>query len=302
MRLTCPNCDAQYEVPVGMIPEAGRDVQCSSCGHAWYQNRPGDDSMLTAKSDQLAEAVATSEATEPTTTPSQQPLHDANDDDEDAPSSLPRDSARLAIVRTRALDPAVAEVLREEASRESRQRATEFSSLESQPELGLNQPRVADAAARRIRESHEFTAPMQRHQQPAEPVATPSAPNTAPAPDLPFRRDLLPDVEEIDQSLRPTREQPRAQRRFEPPQSRAIPDDEPRSSFGRGFIAVLLLAVIIGALYIFAPQIGEALPAAKPLLVEYVSRIDLMRLWLDSQVSSLLLYLEGLSAEPTADN
>lgn len=37
MRLTCPNCNAQYEVDASVIPDAGRDVQCSSCGHSWFQ-------------------------------------------------------------------------------------------------------------------------------------------------------------------------------------------------------------------------------------------------------------------------
>ena len=37
MRLTCPNCNAQYEVDEKVIPKGGRDVQCSACGHTWYQ-------------------------------------------------------------------------------------------------------------------------------------------------------------------------------------------------------------------------------------------------------------------------
>lgn len=37
MRLTCPNCDAQYEVDAALIPPAGRDVQCSNCGQTWFQ-------------------------------------------------------------------------------------------------------------------------------------------------------------------------------------------------------------------------------------------------------------------------
>lgn len=37
MRLTCPNCGAQYEVPEEAIPEDGRDVQCSNCGDTWFQ-------------------------------------------------------------------------------------------------------------------------------------------------------------------------------------------------------------------------------------------------------------------------
>jgi len=41
MRLTCPDCAAQYEVADGAIPEAGRDVQCSNCGHTWFQQAAG---------------------------------------------------------------------------------------------------------------------------------------------------------------------------------------------------------------------------------------------------------------------
>lgn len=40
MRLQCPNCDAEYEVDAAAIPQEGRDVQCSNCGHGWYQNHP----------------------------------------------------------------------------------------------------------------------------------------------------------------------------------------------------------------------------------------------------------------------
>ncbi len=40
MRLVCPNCGAQYEVPDDVIPTTGRDVQCSNCGHTWFEN-PG---------------------------------------------------------------------------------------------------------------------------------------------------------------------------------------------------------------------------------------------------------------------
>ena len=37
MRLVCPNCSAQYEVDGSMIPDEGRDVQCSNCGHTWFE-------------------------------------------------------------------------------------------------------------------------------------------------------------------------------------------------------------------------------------------------------------------------
>ena len=35
--LVCPNCSAQYEIDGSMIPDDGRDVQCSNCGHTWFE-------------------------------------------------------------------------------------------------------------------------------------------------------------------------------------------------------------------------------------------------------------------------
>lgn len=40
MRLICPSCEAQYEIPDEMIPEEGRDVQCADCEHTWFQPPP----------------------------------------------------------------------------------------------------------------------------------------------------------------------------------------------------------------------------------------------------------------------
>lgn len=36
MRLTCPNCGVEYEVPEGLIPTAGKHVQCSACHTRWF--------------------------------------------------------------------------------------------------------------------------------------------------------------------------------------------------------------------------------------------------------------------------
>lgn len=60
MRLICPNCAAQYEVDDGVIPEAGRDVQCSNCGHTWWQERAQleEAGASVAAAPQAAEAPA----------------------------------------------------------------------------------------------------------------------------------------------------------------------------------------------------------------------------------------------------
>ena len=36
MRLTCPNCGAEYETPEGLIPAGGKHVQCTACHTRWF--------------------------------------------------------------------------------------------------------------------------------------------------------------------------------------------------------------------------------------------------------------------------
>ncbi len=36
MRLICPTCGTAYETPEGMVPAAGRHVQCSACHTRWF--------------------------------------------------------------------------------------------------------------------------------------------------------------------------------------------------------------------------------------------------------------------------
>lgn len=37
IRLTCPECGAEYRIAEGAIPPGGRSVECSSCGTVWHQ-------------------------------------------------------------------------------------------------------------------------------------------------------------------------------------------------------------------------------------------------------------------------
>lgn len=349
MRLICPNCDAQYEVPVEVIPAGGRDVQCSNCANTWYQNHPDDDPVLSEEPDPLppedgwndteetlpaepvtpeppipeppvAERHVADPPTEPSANPPlvqpdkpplvrrdlvapRRPVHSEYDDDgdnapADAPALPPREAARA-----RSLDPSVAEVLRQEAARENRQRAAEFSSLESQPDLGLDAPPSEDDTTRRARESRDRKARMRGETASGNTDATRDdaiapAPSVAiaPATATNSRRDLLPDVEEINQTLRSTRER----REVETLQGRALMRDDDTGGFGRGFVAVLMLGLLLAAFYIFAPQISDMVPATEPLFVTYVSAVDQLRLWLDAQVTALLLSLDGLSSEADA--
>ncbi|MCB1313137.1 MAG: zinc-ribbon domain-containing protein, partial [Sedimentitalea sp.] len=64
MRLTCPNCEARYEIPDEVIPLDGRDVECSNCGRIWFQTH-ADHPEATAADGEDSTGAAESSA-EPT--------------------------------------------------------------------------------------------------------------------------------------------------------------------------------------------------------------------------------------------
>lgn len=35
MKVICPECSAEYDVPIPLMGDAGRRVRCSTCGHIW---------------------------------------------------------------------------------------------------------------------------------------------------------------------------------------------------------------------------------------------------------------------------
>ncbi|MEC7258846.1 MAG: zinc-ribbon domain-containing protein, partial [Pseudomonadota bacterium] len=188
MRIACPNCGAQYEVPDEVIPVDGRDVQCSNCSDTWFQPRDGDPIRLPedpALQDEDAEGTETQSA-EPAADP--EPAFDdtpragppaSDDDTEEEPDDVPRQ---------RRLDPGVADILREEARHETRLRATEGASLESQGDLGLDSV-GEDEASKRSQQARDRMARLRG----APPPAHAGAP----------RVDLLPDIEEIKSTLAP---------------------------------------------------------------------------------------------------
>ncbi|MDJ0859915.1 MAG: zinc-ribbon domain-containing protein, partial [Dinoroseobacter sp.] len=117
MRLTCPNCQAQYDVADTAIPAQGREVQCSSCGHAWFE-RP-----KSARPRRVARRSVDE------TAPILPDADDLEDDFAAAPAPAPT-------MPRRDLDPSVAEILRAEATREARERRQEAeTALESQEEF-----------------------------------------------------------------------------------------------------------------------------------------------------------------------
>jgi predicted Zn finger-like uncharacterized protein len=41
MRLICPHCSTEYDVPDAALAAGGRRLRCDRCGHQWRQEGPG---------------------------------------------------------------------------------------------------------------------------------------------------------------------------------------------------------------------------------------------------------------------
>lgn len=280
MRLICPNCDAQYEVPDDVMPPEGRDVQCSNCSQTWFQVHPDADQEF---QDALAPPVSVDEhdSARPAKTAEAPAAPEPEPDTDDMPEpETPGPSPKR-----KSLDPTVADVLREEAALEKQARQNETAgSVESQPELGLEEAEGSEDARKRARESRERVTPAR-----PEPSAPPVAEATIVSGS---RRDLLPNIEEINSTLRSDSDRSPGE---DAGQTAQIEGQEKRS-FGRGFILVVVLAALLVLIYVFAPQLAEVLPQADPWLSAYVSLVDEWRMWLDARVEALLGWLDATAA------
>lgn len=262
MRLTCPNCDAQYEVDDSAIPDTGRDVQCSNCGHAWFQLPQG--SLADEDEDDLYEGPT------PETPAAPEPQPD--------PVPAPAPAAEPSVPPRRSLDETLATMLREEAEREAAARRSEAARIETQTDLGLAPPARTPAPVAMA------------------PAAGPAGETVAEDPPTTMRptarRDLLPDIEEINSTLRAGSELREDSTVPAPPM--AAP---PRAGFRTGFATMLVLSVLIGVVYMMAPRIAVWVPASAPYMQAYVEGIDSARISLDRLLQQAAGALRGVSGE-----
>lgn len=297
MRLTCPSCGATYEIDVSLVPPGGRDVQCSNCGGTWFQEAPA----------RQAEAVA---------------ADTAQDQAADIPAPPVTD-------RRRRPDEAVLDVLRQEREHEARARASEGAAapqpdaVPADPEANASRERARVAAAAALARSRNAGAPgatteavtapeIEAETMDAVSRALSDADSGPVLDDHPrdqgqsdsvvdrrdaSRRNLLPDIEEINSSLRPD------ERAAEQAASNAgvlISDEDvaARSNgFRIGFSVVVLIVLAFLLLYIFAEPLGEAVPALAGFLDSYREWADGQRAALDGGADSLADWLTSSAGE-----
>lgn len=286
MRLVCPNCEAKYEVPDDAIPDTGRDVQCANCGHAWFQmrQRPAAAAaepvtpaapVVEPEPEVVAEAATLSQEEEPTPggeeipepapvelpdeDPVEAPVLVPEEEPEDQPSEVPAPEDVPEAGSGYKVDESVLAILREEAEREARARKAEASP-----------PAVAAAPV-----AASVPAPAVAAMEEAKPAA---------------RRDLLPDVEEINSSLRPSEHPPELHdtRADMPP-----PAAEGGGGFRSGFLMVMTLAMVGSGLYIASPTLTRLVPALEGPLESYVTLVNSLRLQLDGVMQQATMALNG---------
>jgi hypothetical protein len=281
-------------VPADVIPAEGRDVQCSNCQETWFQTHP-DTEPQTDVAQTLKEHFAQTEPEAAPVPPQTDAVSEPDPIDDEFERALnqeldtiaeddPESSPAPAITHERSkreIDPSVADILREEAQREREQRAAE--TFEHQDEFALDtdeptsdpQPKKSgyiDPKFDDLDEMYKDTA------------------SDAPA----SRRDLLPDIEEINSTLR--RDKKSAGK--EVPETQAQKNASGRSGF-RAAIILLLLAV---AVYAYADLITSNVPQLAPYLDAYVAQIDQWRAALSDQTSGFLTWLQAQADQARARN
>ena len=286
MRLTCRNCDAQYEVDDAAIPPKGRDVQCSGCGHAWFQMRvdamPQLRPEVSAPVDPAGPDPAVAMWSDPGVHTKDDPARTEPLTDEGPPPVLP-EAQEDAALRRRGLDDTVPEVLREEAAREAAVRRAEAPPpIEVQTDLGLAPPPPplppSVLAARQsfadfLVSPDELTLEEDTQARPAS------------------RSELFPDIEEINSTLRASSE-PRGDESEAGTETHVGAD---RRGFRTGFLMIILIAVLSWLVYAMAPQIVAAVPASESAMQAYVEGVDLARLSVDAALQSAIRSLRSLS-------
>jgi len=344
MRITCPNCGAQYEVDDALIPESGRDVQCSNCGRGWFQKKQDDvpEEAAVAASAEGVRPDPDFDATEPENEPpvtdntfgeadrgEKSPVEEADAEERVAEKDTaaseqdrhPEPAAHVAEAGGEAAPAEHREAEAAEAASDVRPRAAETGErvepdpVATEPEPGTTsvggphvaedegEPAPAAAEPQAPRQTDENVLAVLREEAEREITArrTEEAPGLETQPDLGLeetperggtpateaaqaaavasgaRRDLLPDIDEINSSLRSDSDRA----------AEGEADDagtvvgERRRGFRLGFGLMILIAAAMIALYVTSDWLVVAVPSLEPFVIDYVDWVNGVRDWFD---------------------
>lgn len=264
MRLICPNCDAQYDIADDVIPEGGRDVQCSNCQHTWFQT---DKPKVAGRS-------------RPILTPSTAaPARTKDEADDAATSTLP--AAR------KPLDRSIADILREEAARDHDVPPV----TAAEPDSPATESTEQDTAAERAAETRRRISRLTGEADAPTPEAMAVSGGSATAGKL----RTVPGIDEINATLRSRAEASDTSGLTETEKKQAVQ----RRGFRRGFSIVLVLIGLAIAPYFFAQDIVERFPQTRDFMTQYVGTVDQLRLQLREAAGQVEQMVENLMPSQT---
>lgn len=296
----CSNCGRTWfqrgPLPDGSLPRDDDDVILAAAAAATRSDAPiappetapaEDTGQITADARMTGPALEGDEGGADAAAPADRPppanATPAGQDEATAttPAAVPSPPPRK-------IDDAVLAVLREEAEREQRARRAEAGALESQPDLGLAlQPQAAPRRPpdRIARISDPISGTDVGELRPRRPKARNQDMDDLAADELATtdedtgpsvaRRARLPDIEEINSTLRGAAERKDAA---------ALPSEDTddarqgRRGFRIGFLLSVSLGVIALLLYALAAPIAAAVPALEPVLGAYTLSVDSLRI------------------------
>lgn len=220
----------------------------------------------------LAETAAeVAAAFQPTVETEIDAADDGDDVDEAADASdMPLSAAKPVAY---AVDDSVLAILREEAEREAQARRGELRPLETQTDLGIEAAMASSRKPVEVASAAISAASSVDHGDDGRPSA---------------RRDLLPDVEEINSTLRPSEQSADGGLGAD-----GMLAAEGRSGFRSGFLLVMTLTILAAALYLSADMLSELVPALAGPLDAFTGFVDSLRLRIDGLMQTATVAING---------
>jgi hypothetical protein len=204
-------------------------------------------------------------------------------DIQDTPEKIEKNTPNPEIasaepVQRSAVSESVRDILRAEVAYDQNVRQPEPNSIETQTELGLD-----ETPSQEQKQGLRERMARLRGLNPADTTGTAAGAGK--------RRDLLPDIEEINSTLSASSDRD---------EDGTVLNDETRmerarrTSFRTTFLILIFFVILLVLLYTFAPMLAQKVPAFEGILNAYVTAANAFRTWLDSTLSSASARLNAL--------
>lgn len=273
IRLICPDCGTEYQIPETAVPDGGRDVECSECGRIWHAapaaaaihpmemgvysyNFAEFKGLSTPNSAPPAEA-------EPAPEPAPEPVAEHEAQSETVTTSQPASgSATPSVPLKRRLPENVLNILLEEVEHERQARQAESSRDANQ------EPDPVTAQAGDALEEPDWPATTvigkRRVQIPEAPVAK-AAPISEPEPAEVLPQAAITPKPDVVIAAKPMNTLP------------VLAASQPKNDYWQGVGTAAAIAAILVAIYVIAPS-----GAPDGLLGDIRHGLDQARLWLQN--------------------